>query len=41
MEGDIVIIKNYDNDKYFSIAAWGKSGGTYDEKVKENTGKTN
>ena len=37
LEGDIVRISNYDYDKYFSIYAWGKSGGTCDTKVKENT----
>ena len=35
LEGDIVQIKNYDYDKYFSISAWRKLGGTYDTKVKE------
>ena len=40
LEGDIVRISNYDYDKYFSIYAWGKSGGTCDIKVKENTRET-
>ena len=40
LEGDIVRISNHDYDKYFSIYAWGKSGGTCDTKVKENTRKT-
>ena len=35
LEGDIVRIRNYDYDKYFKIAAWGKSGGTCDAKVKD------
>ena len=34
MKGDIVWIKNYDYDKYFSIALWGKLGGTFDPKLK-------
>ena len=34
MEGDIVRITNCDYDKYFSIAAWGKSGGTCDAKLR-------
>ena len=28
-------ITKYDYDKYFSIYAWGKSGGSCDAKVKE------
>ena len=31
---DIVRIKNYGYDKYFSIYAWRKSGGSCDAKVK-------
>ena len=34
LEGDIVRIINYEYDKYFSIDAWRKSGGTCDTKVK-------
>ena len=34
MEGDITRITNYDYYKYFSIVAWGKSGGSCDAKVK-------
>ena len=35
LRGDIIRITNYDNDKYFTIAAWGESGGSRDAKVKE------
>ena len=28
------MLTNYDYDKYFSIASWEKSGGSYGEKVK-------
>ena len=34
LEGDIIIITNYDCDKHLSIATWGKSGRSYDAKVK-------
>ena len=33
LEGGIVQIANYDYDKYFSIYAWGKSGGSCGAKV--------
>ena len=33
--GDIVRIKNYHYDRYFSIAAWRKECGKCDAKVKE------
>ena len=32
LEGSITGITKYGYDKYFSIAAWGKSGGSYDAK---------
>ena len=34
LEGDILRITNYDYDIFFSIAAWGKSGGSCDTKEK-------
>ena len=34
LEGYIVRFTNYDYDKYFSMAAWGKLGGSCDEQVK-------
>ena len=34
LEGYTTRITNYDYDKYFSIAAWRKSGGSCDAKVK-------
>ena len=40
LEGYILPIENYDYDKYFSTAAWGKSGGTCDAKVKGKYQKT-
>ena len=40
MGGDIVRIKNYDYNKYFSIAAWGKSGRSCGAKLKERYGNT-
>ena len=30
MGGEIVRIEKYHHDKYFSIAAWGNSGGSFD-----------
>ena len=33
---DIISITNYDYDRYFSISAWGKLGGSCEAKVKEN-----
>ena len=39
-EVDIVWIKNYDYNKYFSIDAWVKSGGSCDAKVKDKYKKT-
>ena len=35
LEDDIVRTINYDYDKYFSITAWGKSGGSHYKQVKE------
>ena len=32
LEGDIISIANYEYYKYFSIAAWGISGGSCDAK---------
>ena len=34
-EVGIISITNNDYDKYFSIEAWGKPGGSCDAKVKE------
>ena len=39
LEGDIIRITNYEYDKYSSISAWGKPGGSCDEKVKEKSRK--
>ena len=35
LEGDITSITNYDYYKYFSISAWGISGGSCDAKEKD------
>ena len=35
LEVDIIGIKNYDDDEYFSIYAWGKLGRSCDTKMKE------
>ena len=34
LEGGIISITEYNYHKHSSIAAWGKSGGSFDEKVK-------
>ena len=40
LEGYIIIITNYEYDKYFSISTWGKSGASCDIKTKKkNTRK--